>query len=168
MIEHGENVLTWRESLGVKYSDLPGVQKLHDFLVTQIHSGEVVMKVRKHCSSGTWKDSSLHTDISGTPTTTYKDKKLHCIKADELANMVTISGRFISPQTTYHHFNSHTSPSPQLQLHIQLSPLPHQLLCLQEGEERRVEDCDGTGHRIKARWNGRTTRSGCPLVHASC
>ena len=30
-IEIGKIVLVWRDILGAKYSDLPGVQKLHDF-----------------------------------------------------------------------------------------------------------------------------------------
>ena len=41
-IEDGQQVLTWRDSLGSKYSDLPGVRKLHDFLVVK---ARVVMKV---------------------------------------------------------------------------------------------------------------------------
>ena len=39
-----EDVLTWRESLGEKYLDLPGVRKLHDFLVVKAHDGNVVIK----------------------------------------------------------------------------------------------------------------------------
>lgn len=31
--------------LGIKYSDLPGVHKLHDFLIVRQHNGEIVMKV---------------------------------------------------------------------------------------------------------------------------
>ena len=34
-IETGETVLTWRNSLGEKYSDLPGVRKYHDFLIVK-------------------------------------------------------------------------------------------------------------------------------------
>ena len=40
-IEDGQQVLTWRESLGEKYSDLPGVRKLHDFLVVKAHMMEM-------------------------------------------------------------------------------------------------------------------------------
>ena len=42
-IEDGQQVLTWRDSLGDKYSDLPGVCKLHNFLV-KTHNGNVVMR----------------------------------------------------------------------------------------------------------------------------
>lgn len=52
IIESGQNVLTWRDTLGEKYSDLPGVRKLHDFLFIKAHTGQVVMKVREQCFNG--------------------------------------------------------------------------------------------------------------------
>lgn len=52
-----ERVLAWHNTLGEKYSDLPGVQKYHDFPVVKAPDGTVVMKVREHCFSGSWKDS---------------------------------------------------------------------------------------------------------------
>ena len=45
MIVDGEHVYTWRDSLRAKYSDLPGVQKYHDFLVVKTCDGRVLMKV---------------------------------------------------------------------------------------------------------------------------
>lgn len=36
-IEDGQQVLTWRDSLGDKYSDLPGVCQLHNLLVVKAH-----------------------------------------------------------------------------------------------------------------------------------
>ena len=53
-IERGEGVLTWRDSLAAKYSDLPGVRKLHDFLVVKAHDGTVIMNVREQFT-GVWK-----------------------------------------------------------------------------------------------------------------
>ena len=35
----------WREVIERKYSDLPGVRKLHDFLFVRAHTGITVMKV---------------------------------------------------------------------------------------------------------------------------
>ena len=55
----GERVLTWRNTLGEKYTDLPGVRKYHSFLVVKAHDGTVVMKVRENCFGGIWKDSPL-------------------------------------------------------------------------------------------------------------
>ena len=51
IIETGEKVLVWRDLLGVKYSDLPGVRKLHDFLIIKAHNGQMVM-VRERCFTG--------------------------------------------------------------------------------------------------------------------
>ena len=84
-IETGERVLTWRSTLGEKYSELPGVRKYHDFLVVKAHDGRVVMKVRENCFSGTWKDSPLRMrdlSVAGVPTETYKEtnQKSHCRK----------------------------------------------------------------------------------------
>lgn len=58
-IEDGSKVYMWREPLGGKYSNLPGVRKLHDFLVVCSHDGRVVMKVRERIYTGAWSDSSL-------------------------------------------------------------------------------------------------------------
>ena len=44
-IENGDQVFTWFESIGEKYSDLPGVRKFHDFLVVKGHDGTVVINV---------------------------------------------------------------------------------------------------------------------------
>ena len=49
IIETGEKVLVWRDILGGKYSDLPGVRKLHDFLMVKAHDGQVIIKVRESC-----------------------------------------------------------------------------------------------------------------------
>ena len=79
-IETGEIVLTWWNTLGQKYSDLPGVRKYHDFLVVKAHDGTVVMKVRENCYSESWKDSPLRmhdSSVSGVPTQTYKDTESH-------------------------------------------------------------------------------------------
>ena len=51
IIETGEKVLVWRDLLGVKYSDLSGVRKLHDFLIIKVHDGQMVM-VRERCFTG--------------------------------------------------------------------------------------------------------------------
>ena len=99
-IEQGERVHTWRNSVGKKYSDLPGVRKLHDFLVVKTHDGRVVMKVREHCYGGDWKESPLHVrdhSASGIPTTTYAEKHYHGISAQKMADMVTMYDRYISP-----------------------------------------------------------------------
>ena len=99
-IETGEKVLVWRDTLGVKYSDLPGVRKLHDFLIVKAHDGQVVMKVRERCFTGNWRTSPLrvvNTSAPGTPTVSYKDAHTHQLKEEKMANMFTMYNRFVSP-----------------------------------------------------------------------
>ena len=60
-IETGDQILMWRNTLGEKYSDLPGVRRYHDFLVVKDHDGSVVTTVHENCFSGSWKDSPPHT-----------------------------------------------------------------------------------------------------------
>lgn len=74
-IVDGDQVYAWRELLGDKYTNLPGVRKLHDFLVVRTHDGSVVMKVRESIYSGGWNDSPLKlsdASLPGAPTSTYR------------------------------------------------------------------------------------------------
>ena len=99
-IETGEQILTRRNTLGEKYSDLPGVRRYHDFLVVKAHDGLVVMKVRENCFSGSWKDSPLRirdSSLPRVPTETYKDTQTKTLTTEKMANMVTMYDRFIPP-----------------------------------------------------------------------
>lgn len=165
-IETGEKVLTWRKTLGEKYLDLPGVRKYHDFL--KAHDGTVVMKVREHCYSGSWKDSPLRirdSSVSGVPTETYKDTQSRSLTTEKMANMVTMYDRFIPPhcQPDYLPLQStaNCSSCAPTSASAQSSASPSrkrkQSKCCTEG-------CDGTGHKNPARWAaGHTTKAGCPL-----
>ena len=85
-----EQVYTWRDTLGVKYSDLPGVRKYHDFLVVKTHDGRVVMKVRENCYSGAWNESPLHvTDpiAPGVPNIKYSNNRCRAISTEKMANI---------------------------------------------------------------------------------
>ena len=162
-IETGERVLTWRSTLGEKYSDLP---KYHDFLVVKAHDGRVVMKVRENCFSGTWKDSPLRMrdlSVTGVPTETYKETQTKSFTAEKMANMVIMYDRFIPPccrpdylPSAIHARTTGTSAS-------QSSHVPS------PSRKRKQSKCstegyDGTGHKNPARWAaGHTTKSGCPL-----
>ena len=60
VIDEGERVYLWRESLA-KYSSLPGIRDLHDFFfVRQPGSRDVKLKVRPLCYTGPIQDSSFH------------------------------------------------------------------------------------------------------------
>ena len=45
-IEDGSHIFDWRSAMAKKYSDLPGVWKIHDFLIVRSINGQVVMKLR--------------------------------------------------------------------------------------------------------------------------
>ena len=49
MIDNGGIVRTWREKVGEKYSNLPGIRDLHDFLTIAVPPNKIVMKVREKC-----------------------------------------------------------------------------------------------------------------------
>lgn len=96
LTEDGTHILTWRDSLGQKYTKLPGVRNLHDFVFVKESSGKVLTVVRDFWFGGTWKESPPHPkqpNISGIPTCTYKDKHWHPIKADKMEPMITVYNR---------------------------------------------------------------------------
>ena len=45
-IESGSNIFEWRDALMKKYSELPGVRKLHDFLIVHTGDNTVAMDMR--------------------------------------------------------------------------------------------------------------------------
>ena len=57
MIDNGGIVRTWREKVGEKYSNLPGIRDLHDFLTIAVPPNKIVMKVCEKCYSGSLRDS---------------------------------------------------------------------------------------------------------------
>jgi len=179
IIESGQNVLTWRDTLGEKYADLPGVRKLHDFLFIRAHTGQVVMKVREQCFRGQWKDSLLRVVnpmVVGTPSTNYKDKHEHNIKDDKMANMVTMYDKFISPDRRPDYLPAIVQPHPTSRLTLssatsaqaQTASTPSSAPTRQRKASKcTVNGCDGSGHCNKSRWSeGQTTKAGGPIFHA--
>ena len=59
IIDQGEIVCEWRDPLAKKFSKLPGIRNLHDFVYTASTSG-VIAKVRRLCSTGLYEQSSSH------------------------------------------------------------------------------------------------------------
>ena len=57
IIDDGRIVRTWREKVGEKYSNLPGIRDLHDFVAIAVPPNKIVMKVREKCYSGALRDS---------------------------------------------------------------------------------------------------------------
>ena len=68
IVDHGEIVCDWRSSM-TKYSKLPGIRNLHDFIFTKNPTTDkVIAKVRKNCYAGTFENASIHV-ISGRDVT---------------------------------------------------------------------------------------------------
>ena len=57
ILDNGGIVRTWREKVGEKYSSLPGIRELHDFVTIAMPSDKVVMKVRERCYTGPLRDT---------------------------------------------------------------------------------------------------------------
>ena len=169
-IETGEQILTWRNTLGEKYSDLPGVRRYHDFLVVKAHDGSVVMKVRENCFSGSWKDSPLrirNSSLPGVPTETYKDTQTKSLTTEKMTNMVTMYDRFIPPDCRPDYLPSKSTairsscaPTSSSQSSAGVSSPSRK----RKQSKCSTEGCDGTGHKNPTRWAaGHTTKAGCPL-----
>ena len=59
--DYGTLVCDWRCVLSKKYSKLPGIHKLHDFIyVKNLETSGVVVKDRRLCYSGSFERSTCH------------------------------------------------------------------------------------------------------------
>ena len=168
-IVNGEDVYTWRDSLGVKYSDLPGVRKYHDFLVVKTHDDSVVMKVREKCYCGDWKDSPLHvldTTVPGVPDTKYSSSHYRAIPAEKMANMVTMYNKFIPPDHRPDYLPPFSTSRPTAHSSSSTSSTTSASGAKQSKRKQSkcsTPRCDGSGHRIPSRWaEGHKTKAGCP------
>ena len=66
IIDDGDIVCAWRNPMN-KYSRLPGIRSLHDFVFTSVIN-KVVAKVWKFCYTGRFEDATIHV-ISGRDAT---------------------------------------------------------------------------------------------------
>lgn len=59
-IDNGELVQTWRDKVGEKYTKLPGIRELHDFIVIcHLSTNHAIMKVQEHCFEGTLQETPM-------------------------------------------------------------------------------------------------------------
>ena len=80
VIDTGKIVRSWREVVSAKYTSLPGIRDLHDFLALQDPSDQTVMKVKENCYNGTLRDIPMKiTDESCTAIPTV-NQSYHCLK----------------------------------------------------------------------------------------
>ena len=59
VIDTGRIVRAWRDTLTKKYSNLPGIRGLHDFLALRNSGEDALMKVRESCYTGTLKNTPM-------------------------------------------------------------------------------------------------------------
>jgi len=68
IIDDEDIVCDWRNPMN-KYSKLPGIRSLHDFVFTKNSvTNKVVAKIRKFCYTGRFKDATIHV-VSGRDAT---------------------------------------------------------------------------------------------------
>lgn len=102
VIDQGEIVHDWRNSLSMKYSKLPGIRGLHDFVfVTSAVTNELTCKVRRLCHTGDFvnaamcvqagysEDESVIPDATKSYATLNMLKKLSDTKLNHLRQMST-------------------------------------------------------------------------------
>lgn len=79
IVDNGEIVCDWRSSM-TKYSKLPGIRSLHDFIFTKNPAtDQVIAKVRYSCYAGVFQNASIHV-VTG------RDVTESAIPDQELAN----------------------------------------------------------------------------------
>ena len=86
-------VLTWRNTLGQKYSDLLGV-RITNFLWLRHMMGQLSWKSMRTATVRVGRTVRMRdSSVSGIPTETYKDS----LTTEKMANMITLYDRFIPP-----------------------------------------------------------------------
>lgn len=87
VVDKGGIVRTWRENVGEKYTNLPGIRELHDFVTVAVPPNKTVMKVRERCYAGPLQDSPTRvkkdfcTTDSCIPRVTDSYKEKGCLRS---------------------------------------------------------------------------------------
>lgn len=67
--DDGSIVHVWREPVAAKYSKLPGIRSLRDFVFSKhLVTGEVVARTRPLCYTGSFNPASMHVLAGQNPT----------------------------------------------------------------------------------------------------
>ena len=104
VIDDGERVRPWRASLE-KYSQLPGIRALHDFVFARNPGCDVKMKARSLCYTGQLANTEFHVKRGyrlqdcAIPSENYKDKHLiRPITTAKHAHLQQMFKNFIPPE----------------------------------------------------------------------
>ena len=103
--DSGRIVRCWRDTVTQKYTNLPGIRELHDFLALKNPGTDAIMKVRDKCYTGTLKDTPMKL-VKGRNSTdrqlTYDAKGLvKELSASKQAHLKQMCRNFI-PQDRWH------------------------------------------------------------------
>ena len=102
-LDNGKIVRTWRLLLSDKYSNLPGIRNLHDFLVVKHPiTKSAVMKVRENCFEGTFEDTPMKVTrqecVLPTPTHSYAmQNRLRSLTDSKLKDLHNMYSKYIAP-----------------------------------------------------------------------
>ena len=178
-IEDGAAVMQWRKTLCIKYSDLPGTRKYHDYLIARSYDQSIVMKVRESCCKGSFSKSPLRVidpDAVSIPAHNYKDTQFRNLSIEKFENMKLMYDQFVPSERrpdylpppsmvinsagTSSRSSSFSAPCNTTEPPPTKKPRK-QCSCSTPG-------CNGTGHKNPKHWDrGHTTRAGCPLYNIS-
>ena len=89
LVDDGTIVGDWRNTLSKKYSKLPGIRELHDFIyVKNPVTSTVVAKVRELCYTGSFKQSTSHVLKGVDPTeVVIPDLETYHVAADHIQSV---------------------------------------------------------------------------------
>ena len=104
-IDNGEIVKQWRERLARKFTKLPSIRALHDFVIMKhILTDAVIMRVRELCYTGSFSNTTMKLVRGATATDviiptnhdSYKEtNQCHKLSATKLADLKVMYFRFI-------------------------------------------------------------------------
>ena len=103
-LDDGKLVRTWRSLLSDKYSNLPGIRSLHDFLIVKHPlTGSAVMKVRKYCFEGSFENTPMKVTrqecVLPTPNHSYVMLNKLCSLTDsKLKDIRHMYSQYIDPE----------------------------------------------------------------------
>ena len=108
VIVTGESILNWRDKVSQKYSKLPGIRELHDFLIVRNPTTKnAMMLVRELCYEGAPKPTSMKLNRATSPefncfpspSDTYLQLgKMRVLQSTKLAHLHQMFNSYIPPE----------------------------------------------------------------------
>ena len=169
--EDGMRILKWRQELDKKYTELDGIRKYHDFVISQNGNGKVVLKLKASCASGTLKTATLKLKSGCNPEKScFPDSLLNYhasqreVNPEKMHDLLTMYSRFIDPSRWPTYLESIQPNRQRRKRNIASVPTSdHESVEPTRKKHCSVPGCNGTGHKNIER--GHTTRAGCPIYH---